>query len=318
MTIQDVVAIAQRIHDAEGVNLGAGSTREYRNAFWARAIGIVHHGHATYNPTPDPQWHIKDGGNGRPQSDDVVVSMPSRQYWDCIPGAGATGYSFRAQGPEILPGDQNVYPPPIPAGGGGVVTPPGPSAWTAAHSARLAQLPPDTKVIAEDFAFAFPSESWGQKKADPSRPVSSDVIARQLGGNLEGYRVVPKPSGVPQAFNLAGQVFVSVTPTNHLSGQPGPVPVPPVTPPPPARPICPDPSAHDPRPVPPYFTSSFFNKITERLTQDYREAGRPGMDEGSGYWIWVCYHDCYRGGMSEVASIAKHRAEWRQALGLPA
>lgn len=32
MTIDQVVAIAKRIHDAEGYNLGASSTREYRNA----------------------------------------------------------------------------------------------------------------------------------------------------------------------------------------------------------------------------------------------------------------------------------------------
>lgn len=116
MTIDEVVALARTVHDAEGWNLGAGSTRETRNQFWARAIGIVHHGHPTYNPHPDRQWHIKDGGNGRPQSDDVVVQMPSRYYWDCIPSAGANGYSFHASFDGVLPADQNVYAPPVPEG----------------------------------------------------------------------------------------------------------------------------------------------------------------------------------------------------------
>jgi hypothetical protein len=130
MTIIDLVTMAQRIHDLEGVNLGAASTRDYRNAFWARVVGCAYHGHPAYNPVPDPQWHLKSGGNGRPQSDDVAVSLPSRAYWDCIVGAGADGYRFQATGhTEPLPLDQLVYAPPVPAGSGGIEPPPptGPS-----------------------------------------------------------------------------------------------------------------------------------------------------------------------------------------------
>lgn len=116
MDIHEVVRLAKRVHDAEGYNLGTGSTREYRNAFWARAIGIVHHGHPSYNPTPDPQWHIKDAGGGRPQSDDVAVSMPSRRHWDCIPNAGRDDYRFEANGGEVLGPEQNVFAPPVPSG----------------------------------------------------------------------------------------------------------------------------------------------------------------------------------------------------------
>lgn len=124
MTIEQLVAMAERIHDAEGWRLGAGSTRETRNDFWARVIGCAYHGHPTYNPNPDRQWHLKNGGGGRPQSDDVAVSMPSRQYWDCIGGVGADGYVFRVGGHvEPLPAGQEVYPPPVPDGGGGVPVP---------------------------------------------------------------------------------------------------------------------------------------------------------------------------------------------------
>lgn len=117
-----VAQIAKTVHDAEGWNLGASSTRETRNEFWARVMGIVHWGHPVYNTTPDPSWCLKDGGGGRPQTDDVATQCVSRLYWDCIGGVGSNGYenNFRCagHGSERLPAVQNVYPPPKPAGGG--------------------------------------------------------------------------------------------------------------------------------------------------------------------------------------------------------
>jgi hypothetical protein len=117
MNIDDLTALAQRIHDAEGMDFGRNSTREQRNAQWARIVGIVHHGHPTWNPAPDPRWHIKRASEGRPQSDDVVVLLPSRAYWDIIGSAGADGYSFRVGAhPEPLEASQIVYAPPVPSG----------------------------------------------------------------------------------------------------------------------------------------------------------------------------------------------------------
>lgn len=124
--IDRVPAIAQAVHDAERVTLGASSTRDSRNAFWARVVGIVHFGHPVFNPTPDPSWCIKDGGNGRPQSDDVIVKCRSREFWDCIPGSGADGYRFHCSADGILPRDQNVYIPPRPSGSGSITPPPPP------------------------------------------------------------------------------------------------------------------------------------------------------------------------------------------------
>ena len=123
MTIDDIIGLAQRVHDRERMNFGSTSTRDSRNRDWARIVGLVHHGSTEYGVAPDPRWHIKDGGNGRPQSDDVIVLMPSRDFWDCIPGAGADGYSFQANFDGKLPPEQNVYPPPVPKEGA-VTAPP--------------------------------------------------------------------------------------------------------------------------------------------------------------------------------------------------
>jgi hypothetical protein len=130
-----IAQIAQAVHDAERWSLGASSTRQTRNEFWSRIIGIVHFGHPVYNSTPDPSWCLKDGGGGRPQTDDVATKCATREFWDCIGGVGADGYRFgcSGHGAERLPAVQNVYPPPRPAGGGvssggGGSTPPAPPA----------------------------------------------------------------------------------------------------------------------------------------------------------------------------------------------
>ena len=111
MNIEELVDMAEWIHNDEGYNLGASSTRDERNAFWMRVVGCAYWGHPVYNAVPDTQWHVKDGGGGRPQSDDVAVSMPSRESWDCIPGAGSDTYRFEADAIGVLPADQHVYAP---------------------------------------------------------------------------------------------------------------------------------------------------------------------------------------------------------------
>lgn len=116
MTIDEIVALAERVHNDEGHNLGASSTRESRNDYWERVVGMVHHGHPKYNATPDSRWHIKRASESRPPSDDVVVLMPERVFWDCIGGAGADGYTFRPNFDGPLPGDQIVYAPRVPVG----------------------------------------------------------------------------------------------------------------------------------------------------------------------------------------------------------
>ncbi len=115
MNIEQLVDMAEWIHNDEGYELGAASTRDYRNAYWMRVIGCAHWGHPVYNPIADPQWHVKSGGAGRPQSDDVAVSLPSRAAWDCIPGCGSSSYRFETDALGVLPADQRVYAPDKPA-----------------------------------------------------------------------------------------------------------------------------------------------------------------------------------------------------------
>lgn len=118
MTIEQLVVMAERIHNAEGWKLGAASSRETRNAFWARVIGCAYWGHPTYNLTPDTQWHLKKADPTRPQTDDIATSMPSRNHWDCIPNVGTDNYWFEATFHGALPSEQIVYAPPKPDGSG--------------------------------------------------------------------------------------------------------------------------------------------------------------------------------------------------------
>ncbi len=112
------------MHDGERWNLGSGSSRESRVDFLWRAVGIVHFGHPVFNPQGgDPDWCVKDAGGGRPPSDDVLVRCSTREAWDLIGGAGANGYRFHQDYLGRLGGDQNVYPPPVPAGAGAGLPP---------------------------------------------------------------------------------------------------------------------------------------------------------------------------------------------------
>jgi hypothetical protein len=133
-----------------------------------------------------------------------------------------------------------IHPPPRST----APQPPGlPSLWTEAHSALLARLgAAPLPTVASQFVFSFPADGWGQKRADGSRPVSDNVLARLVGGKLYGYQVVPRPTGAPDQWSLDGQVFVPTPAVNHLGD--GEVPAPPPTPPvPPVVPPTPCPCA---------------------------------------------------------------------------
>lgn len=122
--------------------------------------------------------------------------------------------------------------------------------WNSAHQsvletfAGLFPVPPApnnddacrewTRRVAEQFAFTFPGEGWGHKSAGNGRPPSTDVIATS--SPFEGYDLINNQGAGNQSLNtrpgaipLPGQVFITVTPTNHI----GSVVEPPPPPPPP-------------------------------------------------------------------------------------
>jgi len=66
--------------------------------------------------------------------------------------------------------------------------------------------------------------------------------------------------------------------------------------------------------LPPYPGDAAFDEIGAILWADYAEAGRV-PDSQVGRWFGRTIYD-YLAGMTLDASIEKHRAEWRTALGL--
>ena len=109
----EALSIIVAVHNGTGADLGSRSSRDSRNRFFASAVAAIHYGHSRFNPKgPDSGWCIKDGGPGRPQSDDVMVRCSSRDAWDTIGSAGADGYRFHLDYIGRLPGDQPVYAPP--------------------------------------------------------------------------------------------------------------------------------------------------------------------------------------------------------------
>lgn len=250
MEPNEIADLARRVHDAEGWNLGASSSRETRNKFWARVVGMVHHGFPEYGVSPDPRWHLKNAA-GRPQSDDVAVRMPDRHFWDFIGNVGADPYTFGASadhGP--LPMDQDVWPPPVPDGYG-VKPNPSPigSPWTAQHDDIVARLGTPNAAgdvgfvrrVAQQFRYTF-GPGWGMKRAAPDRDLSNNVLGYQSPAGLFGFKVVPVRVK-PEPLTLPSpQVFASVEPVDHLGlGSAPPV----VTPPPPV-----DPPVAEPAPGP--------------------------------------------------------------------
>lgn len=91
-----------------------------------------------------------------------------------------------------------------------------------------------TRRCAEQFVYEFPGEGWCHKSASPTRPPSTDVIAREANG-FWGYDIIVmqgSPSQYfefnPQPMDIRGQTPIYVQPTNHLGTS---SPVPPYPPP---------------------------------------------------------------------------------------
>ena len=113
------------------------------------------------------------------------------------------------------------------------------------HEERIRQW---TTQLAEQIAFERPQDGFGKKRADRGRPISKDTIARPDGAMLLAWDLLTgsgtgRPTLVVDAesIDITGQVFVAVTPRNHLGTTPPPAEPIPQTPsaPPPSAPLSP-------------------------------------------------------------------------------
>lgn len=145
-----------------------------------------------------------------------------------------------------------------------------------------------------------PDKQWHLKKADASRPQTDDVATSMpsraywdciSGVGQDGYQFMV--SGHPEPLSPSQIVYAPPVPVGSA-----PTPAPP------------------PAPVfPPYPGDAVFDEIGVALFADYALAGQP-PNPGMGRWFGRTVYD-YLAGMSMADSIAKHRKEWRAALGLP-
>jgi hypothetical protein len=235
LSIDQVLAVVRAVYVGTGANVGAGSTRESRNAFFAEAIGAVYWGHPVYNPTPDPRWCLKDGGNGRPQSDDVVAMCESRQAWDLIGNAGIAGYVWHTDAIGALPAGQNIYAPPKPrgwapvsgappvppAGGGGTSAPPavnlaGVLDALARLEAKLASVEA-VAVSARDAADAGGAEA--RSAAHDARELNAFRLSPEFAAVLEALRAMAGREcfvgRVPNAFRGSSEVRFCLAPAGQ-------------------------------------------------------------------------------------------------------
>lgn len=167
-----------------------------------------------------------------------------------------------------------------------------------------------TMRLAEYFAFFFPTEGWGTKRADMGRPLSTDVICTR--SPFFGYDVLlnqgtphQRLDTQPRPLALDGQVFIAVTPRPHLPPAP-PVVVPPVVVPP-VKPSYPYPDEN-----------TFWQAFQDRMRKAYSDKGRAFPDPNdpdafrrfarAGYDIGM--------GMEPNAAATKHINALRQELGV--
>lgn len=97
------------------------------------------------------------------------------------------------------------------------------------HEERVRQW---TILFAEQVAFDLPGQGYGVKRADGGRPIGKDSLARKVGDRIDGWDLLlgagdgaPELADDPAYHDISDQVFVPVTPTNHL-GSPEPEPEP--------------------------------------------------------------------------------------------
>jgi hypothetical protein len=213
--------------------LGASSTREGRNQFFLAFCAVIHHGHPDLNPNgADPRWVAKRADPGRPQSDDSIAFRDGGRLlgWDLILSAGADNFRFvDAAGPgtditgqEPIVPPLSALPPPRTAPSGGTPQPSGLQAaaepWLALVDARFHDLRTGSDDQQREWmaraAFVLGQKvdpRIGQKRADPSRPISRNTLGIGQTGNFEAVVVIDEQTRqrVWQSLGTINQVWVA-------------------------------------------------------------------------------------------------------------
>jgi hypothetical protein len=100
------------IYQAARWDLTGRSSRDQLNLYLETAMAAVHYGHGKWNPRGgDTGWCIKNGGPGRPQSDDVIARCDTRDAWDLVGGIGGPNPVWAPSYIGKLPSIQQIYPP---------------------------------------------------------------------------------------------------------------------------------------------------------------------------------------------------------------
>lgn len=143
--------------------------------------------------------------------------------------------------------------------------------------------------------------------------VSHDAIFHQptlqqidlLGGGNDGDQPLGAPSRaqwgvIPIAFNRPGNPWLAALPVDASIPPPGPPPSPP-------QPVYPPYPANE----------TDLDAVGVALFADFAEAGQTPNPQAFRFVFRVAYDWLVKNEPSLAASTAKHRAEWRQMLGLP-
>lgn len=198
-----------------------------------------------------------------------------------------------------------------------------PQAWANAHTGN-AQTEDFIRLLARDVR-AKHGPKWGLngKRGDPN-DISDDILAYSgegsavdvvNGGPMEIIDVIGGAGGPnPQpSWNVGpggpGDKGTFVGTFTVPGGGTGPTP--------PPGPVCPDPSAHLPKPPKPYPGDRVWDPIGVQLLADMKRAGQDRLNPQSGTWwgrtIWRVVNE----GQTLEQSIAQSRVEWCAVLGIP-
>lgn len=112
MAFNEVYDLLYAIYQAARWDITGRSSRDQLNLFLETAMSAVHYGHGKWNPRGgDVNWCIKNGGPGRPQSDDVIARCDTRDAWDLVSGIGGSNPVWSPVYIGRLPGEQAIYAP---------------------------------------------------------------------------------------------------------------------------------------------------------------------------------------------------------------